>query len=160
MNTLTKQEAERILKSFEPYEENINYYHKEDVLRAMEEYAQSLPSMRWVKCSEKLPPKFDAVCRKMGCTDILDSADFHLALGYTKIKIDEWEWLSESTEGEDAWVRVEDAWEIPYRVIVAYKFGVMEAVYYNGIFAKDISALEEVPEVTHFMHLPKPPVNK
>jgi hypothetical protein len=63
--------------------------------------------------------------------------------------------LAARTEG-DGWTKVEDWKPGNSKVLVAYKFGVMEASHYKGKFFKDLIDCVEIPGVTHVRPLPSP----
>lgn len=58
--------------------------------------------MQWIKAITKLPPKHDAVCRRIGHIDLLDSSDFHAYLRAKIIEAKNWEWLKETHEDQTA----------------------------------------------------------
>lgn len=55
------------------------------------------------------------------------------------------------------WISVKDRLPQTVNVLVAYRFGVMEAKYFENEFRLPNNWRTLVPEVTHWMPLPEPP---
>jgi hypothetical protein len=66
-----------------------------------------------------------------------------------------WDACNSAREKEEGWVSVKERTPEVSKVLVAYKFGVAEAMFFEGRFIKDVS--NEFPKVTHWKHLPTPP---
>lgn len=51
------------------------------------------------------------------------------------------------------WIPVSDPRLVPFRVIVKYRHGIAEGVYYDGKFMRNLDGRNEFPSVTHYMPL-------
>lgn len=57
---------------------------------------------------------------------------------------------------KENWISVKDRLPETRGVLVTYRFGVGEAVFLDGKFRRQADWNQEIPDVTHWMPLPKP----